>query len=103
MWEYEWCAQCRHDPAIQAYLKAHYPAPISAKTPNTMTEAQILEAIKGDDMFGTAEVDIIVPDELREHFSEMTPIFKNVMISRDDVRDVMATFARECEIMSQPC
>ena len=56
-----------------------------------MREAQILEAIQCDNMFGMAEVDIIVPDELRQRFSEMITIFKNVLIARDDGMNALVT------------
>ena len=36
-------------------------------------------------LFGCAECDIHVPEQLRETFSEMCPIFKNTEISRDDI------------------
>jgi hypothetical protein len=46
-----------------------------------MTEDQIL--------LGALEVDIKVPDLLKPTFAEMSPIFKNVEVSRDDIGDHM--------------
>lgn len=48
------------------------------------------------------EVDIRVPDNLKDKFSEMCPFFKNTNISRDDIRDFMKNFAEENNIMAQP-
>ena len=46
-------------------------------------------------------MDIETPP-LKEKFSEMTPIFKNLEIGRSDVRDHMQTFAEEHDIMTTP-
>ena len=40
--------------------------------------------ILNDKLFGFVEVNIKVPDELYEKFSEMSPIFKNVVIDATD-------------------
>jgi len=49
------------------------------------------------------EVDIRVPEHLKEKFSERCPIFKNTEISRDDTGEFMKTYAEEYNIMAQPC
>lgn len=43
-----------------------------------------IDDIVADKQFGFHECDIEVPAELRDHFSEMTPIFKNVEIDPND-------------------
>ena len=48
------------------------------------------------------EVDIRVPDHLKDKFSEMCPVFKITNISRDDMGDFMKNFAEENNIMAQP-
>jgi hypothetical protein len=35
--------------------------------------------------FGALEVDLEVPDHLKEKFAEMPPVFKNTHIFRDDI------------------
>ena len=57
-----------------------------------MRESEILKMVKEDKLFGAIEVDIIVPEELREYFSEMTPIFKNTTINRSDIGDYMLNY-----------
>ena len=44
-------------------------------------------------MFGFAVVDLHVPEEKREYFEEMTPIFKNTVVTLDDVGEHMRDFA----------
>ena len=67
-----------------------------------MTEDQILTAVLNNQLFGAPEVDIKVPDNLKPTFAEMSPIFKNVNISRDDIGDHMRQYAVNHDIMSQP-
>ncbi|KAE9282348.1 hypothetical protein PR003_g27433, partial [Phytophthora rubi] len=44
----------------------------------------IIDDIKADKIFGFLECDIRTPDHLKDYFSEMTPIFKNVLIDCTD-------------------
>lgn len=44
----------------------------------------IVDDIKSDKTFGFLECDIRAPEHLRDYFSEMTPIFKNVLIDCTD-------------------
>ena len=67
-----------------------------------MTREQILNAVVDHKLFGALEVDIKVPDHLKQTFSEMPPIFKNTDISRDDLGDHMYQYAEERNIMSHP-
>ena len=41
--------------------------------------------MKNGIIFGMVLVDICTPAELKADFQEMTPIFKNVMVSRNDL------------------
>jgi hypothetical protein len=52
-------------------------------------------------MFGALEVDMEVPDHLKGTFAEMSPVFKNTHVSRDDIGDHMKTYAEEQGIMNQ--
>jgi hypothetical protein len=51
----------------------------------TITPASLLKQICEGEIFGAVVCDIRVPDALRNHFAEMTPVFKNVSVSIDDV------------------
>ena len=63
-----------------------------------MSPARILSEVRNERLFGCVEVDIHVPDHLKEKFSEMCPIFKNAEISRDGIGD----FMKEHNIIAQP-
>lgn len=58
--------------------------------------------MKEGTFFGTVGVDIETTPHLKEKFSEMTAIFKNLEIKRSDVGEHMQTFAEEHEIMTTP-
>ena len=60
-----------------------------------MTEEQVLEAVKERTLFGMVECDIKVPEHLRSHFEEMTPIFKNTTVSLDDIGEPMKMYAEQ--------
>ena len=53
-------------------------------------------------MFGFVECDIEVPDHLKEYFSEMTPVFKNVDVCLDDVGEFMQEYAKQHNIKDVP-
>ena len=60
-----------------------------------MSPERILSEVRNERLFGCVEVDIRVPDHLKEKFSEMCPIFRSTNISRDDIGDLMKTYAEE--------
>ena len=50
-----------------------------------MTHNEILTAVNDGTLFGMIECDVRVPDNLRGHFAEMQPVFKNTTVTRDDI------------------
>jgi hypothetical protein len=67
-----------------------------------MTEDQILTAVMDEMLFGALEVDLHVLVDLKSKFAEMSPIFKNIEVSRDDIGDHMKTYAEEKNVINQP-
>ena len=67
-----------------------------------MTQQQIITAVVDGTLFGMVECDVRVPSELRAHFAEMQPIFKNATVTRDDIGSFMRQYAEEHDIMSTP-
>ena len=57
--------------------------------PETITMKDIIEDIINDRLFGFVKVDIHVPDELKSHFNEFPPIFKNAEITIADIGEHM--------------
>lgn len=58
----------------------------------TLTEVQILGAIRKESLFGVVECDIRVPDHLKPKFAEMPPSFENTNIPRRDIGEYMKAF-----------
>ncbi|XP_078694703.1 uncharacterized protein LOC144923755 [Branchiostoma floridae x Branchiostoma belcheri] len=98
MWECEW-QDLKRTKEVAAFLAQR-------KTPTEnrykMSETEILQAVRKDDLFGVVECDIQVPAHLRSHFAEMAPIFKNVDISIGDIGDHMKQYAETHGVMSRP-
>ena len=86
MWECDW-KELRDPPPRQKWK---------------MTQNEILTAVIDGTLFGMVECDVRVPDNLREHFAEMQPIFKNTTVTRDDIGPFMRQYAEEHDIMSAP-
>jgi len=99
-WGCAWLGKKRENPEIEAYLNKVFPG--RQHKGNLKTEKQLLEQVRNGTLFGAVEVNIDVPDQLKSKFEEMTPIFKNVEISLDDIGEHMAIFALENECMPRP-
>ena len=59
---------------------------------------QLNQDILNDNLFGFIKVDIETPENLKEKFSEMTPIFKNATIKFEDIGEYMQKFHTENNI-----
>ena len=59
---------------------------------------QLKQDILNDKLFGFVQVDIETPEELKEKFSEMTPIFKNAEIKFEDIGEYMQNYHNENNI-----
>ena len=88
MWECVWKKQERLERPANKY---HYPGEDKYR----LCEAEIMTMIKDGSLFGAVEVDIEVPDHLKDKFSEMTPIFKNVEVTDCDIGDFMTSYLTE--------
>ena len=75
------------------------PVPTVRKLNNTQ---EILDGVMDGSLFGFVQCDIHVPDELKERFAEMPPIFKNTTLKREDIGEFMMNYAVENGIMKQP-
>ena len=98
MWECEWQKLKKTDQSVKDFIRQR----TNLRAKKEFTEAELVEAIKKDKLFGTVECDIQVPEHLHAYFKEMPPIFKNTEISREDIGDLMKNYAIKHKIMSQP-
>ena len=100
LWECEWKQMKQQDPAIWKFIDTRYRRPLDKK--RTMTQAEVLQAIVDEKLFGLVQCDLETPEELKPHFEEMTPIFKNTNISREDIGETMKAYADTHGLLSQP-
>ena len=98
LWECEW-KEMRRDPVVKRCLDAAFPRR-RRHVRWTMTTQQILSGVRTGTVFGMIECDIRVPEELREHFAEMQPVFKNIRLMREDLGPFMRRYAEAHNIMT---
>ena len=48
------------------------------------------------------QCDIEVPEKMRSKFDNFLPIFKNTLVSKSDIGDLMKNYAEEEKLLSQP-
>ena len=58
--------------------------------------------MKEGKLLGYVQCDIEVPENLRANFAKFPPIFKNTLVSKSDIGDVMKNYAEEERSLSQP-
>ena len=87
MYECEWTEMKRTDRELQRFIATEVRRTLDKV--KIMSSERILSEVRHERLFGCVEVDIRVPDHLKEKFSEMCPIFKNISISRDDIGEYM--------------
>ncbi|XP_063692200.1 uncharacterized protein LOC134824307 isoform X1 [Bolinopsis microptera] len=88
IWECSWRELCSKQKPANKY---HYPGEEKFR----LTETDIISMIKKGSLFGAVEVDIHVPDHLKAKFSEMTPIFKNVEVTVENIGSFMNSYLNE--------
>ena len=96
MWECEWWRLYKKTNAIKQHIREHFPYRRSLEA------EQLLEEIKKGKLFGYVQCDIEVPEILRSKFDNFPPIFKNTLDSKNDIGDLMKTYAEEEVLMSHP-
>ena len=81
MWECEW----------REYKKQHHTIHNKYVYPTEhiyrMSQQEVLGYIENGDLFGVIEVDLHVPEHLKDYFQEMPPVFKNINITEADIGD----------------
>ena len=95
IWSCEWRAQRKTISYTNKYL---YPTESKFR----MTEKQILQNIMDGKIFGAIEVDIEVPTNLWEHFKELTPIFKNTIVTSADIGEHMQEYLESTKSTFHP-
>ena len=61
-----------------------------------------MQEIKSRKLVGYVQCYIKVPENLKAYFANFPPIYKNTVVSRNDIADLMKHYAEKEGIMSQP-
>ena len=99
LWECEWQQKKKQQPELRQFVRK-FRRPLDYKC--TMTEEQVIAAVKEGSLFEMVECDIQGPDPLKPYFAEMTPIFKNIKISQEDIGEPMRQYAEANKLLTQP-
>ena len=95
MWEHNWTKLYKDAPRLHEFVRQCTPSFYYKHRYHAVTEQQFLNAVCDEELFGFLEVDIIIPDELVDFFSEMPPLFCNTNVSFEDIGQTMQTFIEE--------
>ena len=108
IWECKWEVLKRSDPQVATACKGQtgkgpQPPLPSTSLPDPGADMEsILQAIREDRVFGLAQVDIHTPEDLKDKFRDLPPIFKSTMLSKEDAGPHMARFCETASLVSHP-
>ena len=77
---------------VQTHFKYYYPK----------TTEQMMDCIQSGSLFGVVECDIVVPEDLKAKFADFPPLFKNTLVSREDIGPFMQSIAEEHNLLKKP-
>ena len=83
-----------------ALVKCQFPENFPCRRP--LIEQGLMQAFIKGRLFGYVQCDIAVPEHLRDYFSNFRPIFKDTVVSRDHIGDLMKQYAEMEKFMVQP-
>ena len=96
MWECEWWSLYKTNASVKSHLRKNFP------NERPLSEEQLLQGIIDGRLFGYVQCDVEFPEHLRSYFSNFLPIFKNTVVSREDIGTLMREYAEKGNIMAQP-
>ena len=96
LWECEWWRLYKTTNIVKQHIREHFPYRRS------LAAEQRLEEVNEGKVFGYVRCDIEVPESLRSNFDNFLPIFKSTLASKNDIGELMKTYAEEEGIMSKP-
>ena len=96
MWDCEWWSLYKTDALVKSHLRENVPH----RRP--LSEEGLLQRIIDRRIFGYVQCDIEVPEHLQSSFSNFPPVFKNTVVSREDIGPLMREYAEKENIMPQP-
>ena len=96
MWKCEWWSLYKTDVSVKNHPRKKFPY----RRP--LSEGGLMQRNIDGRLFGYVQGDIEVPEHLRDYCSNFLPIFKNTVVSRNDIGNLMKQYAEKKNIMVQP-
>ena len=96
IWECEWWSLYKTEASLKSHLRKNFPY----KRP--LNDEQFSQGIIDGRLFGYVQCDTEVPEHLQSYFSNLPPIFKNTVVSREGIGNLMREYAEKENIMTQP-
>ena len=96
IWECDWWRLYKTTNTVKQHIRENFPYR------HSLAAEQLLEEIKKGKLFGYVQCDIEVPEKLRANFANFPPIFKNTLVSKSDIGDLMKKYAEEERLLAQP-
>ena len=99
IYECEYRRLLRENPEMKSFSDNQEPKFFhNNKSSYKVTEAKIKEAVLNDDIFRAVQVDIHVPQDLHEKFSEFSPIFCTTTVPWDVIGDTMQQHWQDTQV-----
>ena len=95
MWECDWWRLYKTTKTVKQHIREHF------AYGRSFAAEQLLDEIKEGKLFGYVQCEIEVPENLRAIFVNFPPIFKNNLVSKSDIGDLMKNYAEEERLLSQ--
>ena len=86
----------RTDATVKNHLRANFPYQ------RPLSEERLMQEIESGKLFGYVQCNLKVPEYLKTYFANFSPIFKNTVVNRNDIGDLMKEYAEKEGLMSQP-
>ena len=96
MWECKWWRLHKTTKTVKQRIRELFPYRRS------LAAEQLLEEVKKGKLFGYVQCDIEVPENLRANFANFPPLFRNTLVGKSDIGDLMKNYAEEERLLSQP-
>ena len=96
MWECEWWRLYKTTNTVKQHIREHF------CYRRSLAAEQLLEEIKKGKLIGYVQCDNEVPENLRANFANFPPIFRNTLVIKNDIGDLMKNYAEEERLLSQP-
>ena len=86
-WACNWWQLYRTDATVKSHFRANFPYQ------RPLSEERLMQEIMSRKLFGYVQCDLKVPGHLKAYFANFPPIFKNTVVSGNDIGDLMKEYA----------